>query len=120
MITLSIYHRGNYSPCPKFDVVAQANFKKLEVTISRWTKMTQHDTSVRAFKVLEALPTSLQDLFAYIPEDTLMSDDGVKYILAKVPLHIGLRPGDESKKAKYHIGQTNLRFKNKSLAEWIT
>ena len=90
--------KGDYTPCPKFDTITQANYKSFEVAVTRWVRPTDHRVDVRAFKLIHALPVDLQNNFLYESNETLMSEAGVAHVLNQISLHIGRRPGEEEKK----------------------
>ena len=86
--------------------------------MSRWAITTAHLPEHKAIKIIEALPAEMVELFSMVPDDFLMSTEGVEYVLNQVKLHSGVRPGDETTEIMRRVFD-NARRKDEGLATYV-
>ena len=75
--------------------------------------------SLRALKVLEALPENIKNLFQYTPNEVLLAQDGMEFVMSQVRTHCGLRPGDDIKDIMFNANDTDRR-KGETLSMWLS
>ena len=103
----------------KFDSITADNFAVWEAAATRWILTTDHPVKSSVFKLLDFLPTDIAAHFANENNEALQNEGAVKWLIDKVSLFVGRRPGYDQSKLMQDIWKSNVRANHESIAVWI-